>query len=68
MRSFIHLIALLTLGFALQPAAAQSVQPSNTANPWKTEVVAAAAQTARGANRSSTRLPAGPCCPWLFPN
>ena len=46
MRSFIHLIALLTLGIALQPAAAQSVQPSNTANPWKTEVVAAAPQTA----------------------
>ncbi|MGA8770388.1 MAG: hypothetical protein WB610_08470, partial [Rhodomicrobium sp.] len=46
MRSFLHLIALLTGGIALQPAAAQSVPPSNTANPWKTEVVAAAPQTA----------------------
>ena len=46
MRSFFHLIALLTLGIALQPAASQRVQPSTTANPWTTEVVAATPQTA----------------------
>ena len=45
-RSFFCFMALWTGAMALQPAVAQSVQPSNTASPWKTEVVAAAPQAA----------------------